>query len=131
MLHISTEDEANPGKKLKDILNILINNFQQAFSPGGNLSVDETMVGFRGCFAAKQYIPSKPIEYGRKAHVLADSTHGYVLNALVYTGADTLSEADPIHSVLPQPTCIVIHLLEPYKGKVTQCLLTVTIRVSL
>ena len=75
------------------------------------------MVGFRGRFAAKQYMPSKPTKYGIKAFVLADSMHGYVLNTLVYTGADTLDDASPIHSTLPQPARIVLHLIEPYKGK--------------
>ena len=32
---------------------ILLHNFQTSFLPGRNLSVDETMVGFRGRFAAK------------------------------------------------------------------------------
>ena len=120
MLHVSREDQANPGKKInkvKDILDLLIANFQQAFHPSRNLSVDETMVGFRGRFAAKQYMPSKPTKYGIKAFVLADSMHGYVLNTLVYTGADTLDDASPIHSTLPQPARIVLHLIEPYKGK--------------
>ena len=119
MLHVSREDPANPGKKInkvKDILDLLIPNFQRSFYPDRNISVDETMVGFRGRFAAKQYMPAKPIKYGIKAFTLADSVHGYVLNTLVYTGADTLDDANPMHSMLPQPARVVLHLLEPYKG---------------
>ena len=63
MLHISTEDPQHPEKrinKVKDIVDIFISNFQQSFKPGKNLAVDETMVGFRGRFGAKQYMPAKP-----------------------------------------------------------------------
>ena len=120
MLHVSKDDPSNPGKKInkvKDILDLLIPNFQRAFSPGRNLAVDETMVGFRGRFASKQYMPAKPTKYGIKAFTLADSTHGYVMNCIIYTGADTLQEAHPRHSSLPQPARVVLHLLQPYLGK--------------
>ena len=33
----------------------LITKFQACFYPGQELAVDETMVGFRGRFGAKQY----------------------------------------------------------------------------
>ena len=119
MLHVSTEDPQHPGKrinKVKDIVDILISNFQQSFKPGRNLAVDETMVGFRGRFGAKQYMPAKPTKYGIKAFTCADSELGYVLNILVYTGGDTLDIASSAYSTLPQPARIVLHLLEPYIG---------------
>ena len=102
---------------MKDVLDLLVANFQQSLAPDRNLSVDETMVGLRGRFASKQYMPSKPTKYGIKAFTLADSTQGYIMNCLVYTGGDTLEEANPSYSMLPQPGCIVLHLLEPYLGK--------------
>ena len=120
MLHVSRDDPQNPGKKInkvKDVLDMLIYNFQKAYSPSRNLSADETMVGFRGRFAAKQYMPAKPNKYGIKAFTLADSTNGYVLNTLIYTGRDTLDTADVAYCLLPQPARIVLHLLEPYLDK--------------
>lgn len=120
MLHVSKDDPACPGKKInkiKDVLQMLISNFQQYFVPGRNLSVDETMVGFRGRFAAKQYMPAKPTKYGIKAFTLADGENGYVFNCLVYTGADTLADADEAHSLLPQPGRVVMHILAPYLGR--------------
>ena len=117
MLHVS---RGSPGKKIskvKDVLDMLLANFQNSFVPDRNLSVDETMVGFRGRFGSKQYMPSKPTKYGIKVFTLADSTQGYIMKCLVYTGGDTLDEADLSHSMLPQPARIVLHLLEPYIGK--------------
>ena len=63
MLHVSRDDPTNPQKKInkvKEILDLLLPRFQKCLSPGRNLSVDETMVGFRGRFGAKQYMPAKP-----------------------------------------------------------------------
>ena len=120
LLHVSKDDPNYSGEKINkvnDVLEILICNFQQSSAPGRNVSVDETMVGFRGRFAAKQYMPSKPNKYGMKAFTLADSKHGYLLNALVYTGADTLDSACSTYSTLPQPARIVLHLLQPYLHK--------------
>ena len=75
------------------------------------------MVGIRGRFGAKQYMPNKPTKYGIKAFTLASSDHGYMLNILLYTGADTLSHADPQYAQLPQPERVVRHLMQPYLHK--------------
>ena len=72
------------------------------------------MVGFRGHFGPKQYISSKPQKYGIKAFTMADSAQGYMLNVLVYTGADILEQADPHYTNYPQPGRIVLHVLQPY-----------------
>ena len=90
MLHVSKDDPLQPGKKLnkvKYVLDILIPNFQWAFSPTRNLSVDETMIGFHGRFSSKQYMLAKPFKYGIKAFTLANSTHGYM--PCLYRGRHT------------------------------------------
>ena len=120
MLHVSRDDPTDPGKrinKVKDVLQPLISNFQRSYQPGRNLAVDETMVGFRGRFGAKQYMPAKPTKYGIKAFTLADSENGYLLGCLVYTGRNTLDSARDVYSTLPQPARIVLHVSEPYLGK--------------
>ena len=96
---------------------MLIYNVQKAYSPSRSLSADETVVGFRGRFSAKQCMPAKPNKYGIKAFTLADSTNRYVLNTLIYTGRDTPDTADVAYCLLPQPARIVAHLLEPYLDK--------------
>ena len=62
-------------------------------------------------------MPNKPTNYGIKAFTLASSDHGYMLNILLYTGADTLSHADPVYASLPQPARIVMHLMQPYMNR--------------
>ena len=75
--------------KVKLLHDCLITKFQARFYPGQELAVDETMVGFRGRFGAKQYMPQKPTKSRIKCFTRADSSTMYVLNTFVYTDADT------------------------------------------
>ena len=103
--------------KVKSICDALIQNFQHNFRPAQNVAVDETMVGFHGRFGAKQYMPNKPTKYGIKAFTLASSDTGYLLNVLLYTGADTLAGSESEYASLPQPARVVMHLMQPYLNK--------------
>ena len=115
MLHVG--DGPRRADKVQVLLEALIGNFQSAYYPGENLAVDETMVGFRGRFGPKQYMPAKPTKYGIKAFTLASSSDGYVLNVLLYTGSKTLSNADPAYCSLPQPARVVMELMRPYLNR--------------
>ena len=50
------------------------------------MSVDESIVAFKGRSAIKVYKPAKPHKWGLKAWVLAESGTGYVYNCNLYTG---------------------------------------------
>ena len=78
------------------------------------MAVDETVLHFRGWFAGKQYMPKKPVKWGIKAFSLADSSNGYLLNIMLYTGAETLYGTNEQVSALPRPARVVLHLVEPY-----------------
>jgi hypothetical protein len=41
-----------------------MDKFTQAYIPGCELAVDEAMVGFKGRFFLKQYLPGKPTKLG-------------------------------------------------------------------
>lgn len=71
--------------KLQPYLDKLQNNFKKCFQPSRILSVDESMIKFKGRCSFKQYMPKKPIKRGYKVWILADKT-GYVLNFEIYTG---------------------------------------------
>ncbi|BFZ21097.1 hypothetical protein BsWGS_24136 [Bradybaena similaris] len=88
MLHCS--DSASENKdKIEPYMNLLIENFNQAFYPYENLSIDEMVIGFTGRWKYKQYNSSKPKKYHIKTFGLVDATTGYVLNILTYFGAST------------------------------------------
>ena len=113
-------DPSRPEKKIDKIHTLLVHllaKFQDHFYPSKDLSSDETMVGFRGRFGSTQYTPNKPVKWGIKAFTLADAKTGYMLNILVYTGAQTLDNADPQFASLPVLSRSVLHLVSPYLGK--------------
>ena len=120
MLHVSSTPTGHTPKRLHKVhklLNALVSNFKRNMRPSSNLSVDETMVGFRERFGAKQYIPNKPNKYGIKAFTIADSANGYILDTLLYTGADTLENSNPQYNHLPQPARVVLDLSTEYLGQ--------------
>ena len=103
--------------KVKPLLDVLLPRFQQLYQPSKNLSIDETIVGFRGRFGSIQYMPQKPTKWGIKAFLLTDAANGYLLNCLMYTGAQTLDLADTAFQTLPQPAQIVMNLMGQYLHK--------------
>ena len=117
LLHVSQPDPSLPAKKIdkvKQLLELLLPKFREHYYPSKNLAIDETMIKFRGRFGAKQYCPMKPVKWGIKTFTVADAANGYLLDTLVYTGAETLADADPSFQTLPQPAQIVMHLMRHY-----------------
>ena len=56
------------------------------YVPDQNVTVDESMVRFKGRLQFRQYLPSKPIKWGIKVWALCESATGYLWNFEVYTG---------------------------------------------
>lgn len=71
--------------KIKDLFEMVQNNFIQQCNPGEFLAVDESMIPFRGRLLFRQYIPSKRHKYGIKFFKLCN-TSGYTLGIQIYTG---------------------------------------------
>ena len=74
--------------KVRPFLDRVVANFKGAYIPGQNLSVDESIIGFKGRLSWIQYLPKKPTKWGVKAWVLADSSNGYTWNWMLYTGKE-------------------------------------------
>ena len=98
--------------KVSLLLDHIRSRSQAAFYPGREVSVDETMVGFRGRVSFKQYCPKKPIKYGLKFFVLADSSTGFVYNFVLYTGSEVTTRLPSAFSDLPVPGQFVMTLVE-------------------
>uniref|UniRef100_A0A8C5PK49 PiggyBac transposable element-derived protein domain-containing protein n=1 Tax=Leptobrachium leishanense TaxID=445787 RepID=A0A8C5PK49_9ANUR len=67
--------------------------FPEAYTPGRNICVDESLMKYKGRLGFKQYIPSKRSRYGVKVYKLCDSKSGYTQAFRVYEGKD--SSLDP------------------------------------
>lgn len=74
--------------KLRPLIAHLTNMFETAFTPYRNLSINESMSGFKGRTSLKQYIPINPFKRGFKIWALACSKTGYLLNFQIYQGKE-------------------------------------------
>lgn len=61
------------------------------------MCIDESIVEWKGRLSFKQFIPSKQHRFGIKLFVLCDCQSGYILDFLVYIGAQ--SQIDLIQSL--------------------------------
>ncbi|KAK3748585.1 hypothetical protein RRG08_011667 [Elysia crispata] len=84
----------NPDKlaKLRPMLTHLNRVFKENYTPYRDVSIDESMVQFKGRLGFRQYLPSKPIKWGIKIWALSESTTGYMSNFQVYTGREAGQE---------------------------------------
>src|SRR6218665_1029849 len=71
--------------KLRRISEMLISRFQAVYTLERNVSIDESMVLWRGRLSFRQFIPGKRHKYGVKLYLLCEPS-GYVYNLLVYCG---------------------------------------------
>ena len=70
------------------------------------------MVGFRWKCPFRQYLPSKPDKYGMKLFWVCDSTYGYPLGVIPYTGKNGNVRAAPGSG----STVLVKSLFTPHKN---------------
>ena len=95
--------------QLKLLLDLLKARFSSVYIPGAVVTIDETMIPWRGRLLFKQYIPGKAHKYGVKMYKLA-ATDGYTWNYLIYTG-----EQDPMAG-LGHAKTIGLNLLDGLSG---------------
>ncbi len=88
--------------KIRPIVDMLNSNFAntKVYHPSSYVSVDESMVKFKGRSVMKQYMPMKPVKRGYKIWCICDAKTGFVLKFRVYTGksdsADDLSLGEKV-----------------------------------
>ena len=80
--------------KIRPLLDLVENTYTLYYTPGKELSIDESMKKFKGRCFAKQYMPNKPsAKWGLKVFSMCDSKTGYLLKFDVYTGkSETLPD---------------------------------------
>ena len=72
--------------KVRPLLEMITERFKSVYTPTHNLSVDESIISYKGRLSWIQYMPKKPHKWGIKAWALADSSNGYIVNFKIYTG---------------------------------------------
>ena len=70
----STYDPNDPDRdrlhKVRPFLDLIRNRFQRVYKPGKNLSVDESLILFKGRIHFRQYIKTKRARFGIKLYEL-------------------------------------------------------------
>ncbi|CAH1972612.1 unnamed protein product [Acanthoscelides obtectus] len=100
--------------KVLPLLNHLREKFMTSYVPERDIAIDESLIGWKGRLGWKQYIPSKRKRFGIKLFALCE-TSGYMYNFIIYTGADTIYEAQ--HSQEPVTSRIVLSLVDSLLDK--------------
>ena len=103
---------------IRYFLDELIQNCKNTYCLTEFLTIDETLVPFRGGCSFSQYIPSKPTKYGVKILALCDAKIYFAENLEVHCGKQPTGP----HKVSNSPADIVERLISHLKG--TCCNLT-------
>ena len=97
---------------IRYFLDELIQNCKNTYCLTEFLTVDETLVPFRGGCSIIQYIPSKPAKYGVKTFALCDAKTYFMENLEVHCG----NQPTGPHEVSNSPADIVERLISHLKG---------------
>lgn len=86
--------------------------------PERDVSVDESLLLFKGRLSWKQYMPLKRARFGIKSFLLCESSSGYIWNSVIYTGKETNIEISSEEAAtFGMATKVVLKLLEPLLDK--------------
>ncbi|KAM5180744.1 piggyBac transposable element-derived protein 4-like [Mantella aurantiaca] len=95
-LHFTNNEEfdetTHPAPKLKkiwEVFQMVVKNFQQTYVPERDISIDESLMAYKGRLSWIQYIASKRARFGIKSYMLCESSTGYIWNSVIYTGKGT------------------------------------------
>ena len=105
-----------PSAKIKSILTTLSETFLKYYSPGQELSVDETMVKYKGRCKGKVRMPKKPIKLGYKIWCCSCSCCGYLCTFQVYNGRPSDPETGEKVAEKGLVSKVVSHLVAPFSS---------------
>ncbi|XP_016655726.1 piggyBac transposable element-derived protein 3-like [Acyrthosiphon pisum] len=115
-IHVNNNENISQNKKdklfkLRPMIDSLNQIFLESSSGTRELSVDESMIKFKGRSTIKQYNPMKPIKRGYKLWCIADQ-NGYIMKFTVYQGKNETLEKEFENTNLGER--IVLQLTKPF-----------------
>lgn len=117
-LHFSNnadyDAENHPNPKLNKIWPVyskLSQKFSSLYTPERDVTIDESLLLYKGRLGWVQYIPLKRARFGIKSYMLCESKSGYVWGFIIYTGKGTNFDAD--YQNLPMGSQVVLSLMKP------------------
>ena len=104
-------DPSDKTSRIAPLLNFVREVCQEIYIPEKNVSVDESLLLWKGRFLFKQYIPSKRARFRIKFYELCESSSGYLWNFVMHCGK---SDHDQLATFAPPSfklsARIVLHL---------------------
>lgn len=94
-LHFSnnaTADETDIMNKVRDAVNFFNEKFHEMYTPEGDVSIDESLMKFKGRLKNVVFSPKKRARYGIKYYKLCESSSGYCCGFKIYTGDDASAD---------------------------------------
>ena len=88
-LHFVSDEDADSNdrlRKIRPLLEMLCTSFRKTYMPEQNISVDESLMLFKGRLLMKQYIMLKRARFGIKIFYVCESKSGYAWDFFIYTG---------------------------------------------
>ncbi|GFY23758.1 piggyBac transposable element-derived protein 4 [Trichonephila clavipes] len=107
--------------KIWPVLKYLTIRFKEVVIPDRDVTIDESLMLFKGRLGRKQYMPLKRSRFGIKSYMLCESKSGYVWSLIIYTGKGTLFDEKYKHMCMSSQ--VVMTLMEPLLNK-GHCLTT-------
>lgn len=97
---------------IRELFELVINNFQRYYTPSEYTTLDEQLVKFRGRCPFKMYIPSKPGKYGMKIFSLVCAKTMYTVHLEIYAG----KQPEGPFRVSPSADDVTVRMCEPIAG---------------
>jgi hypothetical protein len=79
--------------QIRPVIDYLQKRFE-LYELSANLTIDEVMCPFRGCWQGRVYMKNKPNKWGAWLDCVCDAQNGFLCNFIVYAGAER--EQDPV-----------------------------------
>lgn len=100
--------------KISPILDYCNQKFSALYVPDQHISLDESLLLWKGRLSWKQCIRSKAARFGIKSFDLCEATSGYLLKCKLYTGKETPMHLVPLHGFANKTAQVVLDLMEGY-----------------
>lgn len=114
--HAMPKDSTDHLYKLRPLIDNLNSQFALLYNVSQNVSIDESMILFKGRSSLKQYNPMKPIKRGYKLWMRADMD-GYISKLDVYQGRSTMPKNTDFPDCFGLGESVVAHFTTDLAGK--------------
>lgn len=112
-LHFADNNLANNTDKLckiKPVINFLNQRFKEVYTMQENITINESLMKYKGRLSYKQFNPSEGVRFGIKFYKLCESKSGYCYDLKIYTGSDKINSGNSaFESVVKELSQSILH----------------------